>query len=100
MIIVIVRAEVDPDRIPELRPVLDTMMRETWAESGCLSYSMAIENEADGIISIVERWEDEAALRSHFGTEHMELFNRSIKDAIRTIDAKIYDAANERPLMA
>ena len=100
MIIVIVRAEVDPARIAELRPVLDTMMRATWEESGCLSYSMAIENEADGVISIVERWQDEAALRSHFGTAHMDVFNRSIKGAIRTMDAKIYDATNERPLMA
>jgi len=97
MIIVIARAEVDPDRIAELRPALDAMMRATWEESGCLSYSMAI--ESDSVVSIVERWHDEAALKSHFQTPHMAAFNAAVMGAVRSIDARMYDAANERNVM-
>ena len=46
MIIVIGRAEVDPADIAGLRPALDAMMRATWEESGCLSYSMAVEGDS------------------------------------------------------
>lgn len=98
MIIVIARAEVDPARIAELRPALDAMMRATWEESGCLSYSMAIESETDGVISIVERWQDEAALQAHFATPHMAAFEATVMAAIKTLDGTIYDVTGERPL--
>ena len=98
MIIVIARAEVDPGRLDELRPALDAMMRATWEESGCLSYSMAV--EGGSVVSIVERWQDVAALKSHFGTPHMAAFNAAVMGAVRSIDAKMYDASNERDVMA
>lgn len=98
MIIVIGRAEVDPSRIPALQPALDAMMRATWEESGCLSYSMAVENAVEGIVTIVERWTDIDALRAHFATPHMQAFNATIKGAARSIDVKMYDATNERSL--
>lgn len=98
MVIVIARAEVDPERLDELQPALDAMMRATWEESGCLGYSMAVECEDRGIISIVERWADEAALKAHFEVPHMAAFNAAIKGAVRSLDARIYDASNERPL--
>lgn len=99
MIIVIARAEVDPDRIEELQPALDAMMRATWEESGCLSYSMAIESRAGGVVSIVERWADEAALKAHFHAPHMADFNKAVTGALLSIDAKLYDVTNERPLV-
>lgn len=98
MITVIGRAEAEPARIPALQPALDAMMRATWDESGCLSYSMAVENAVEGIVTIVERWADIDALHAHFATPHMQTFNATIKGAARSIDVKIYDASNERSL--
>lgn len=99
MIIVVARAEFDPARLEELQPALDAMMRATWDESGCLSYSMAIENRAEGICTIVERWASEADLKAHFTTPHMAAFQKAIAGATRSIDAKLYDVVNERPLI-
>jgi quinol monooxygenase YgiN len=98
MIIVIARAEFEPGRLEALEPALAAMMRATWDESGCLSYSMAIENRGAGICTIVERWESEAALKAHFATPHMATFNAAVIGAVRSIDAKLYDVTNERPL--
>jgi quinol monooxygenase YgiN len=98
MIIVIARAEFDPARLEELEPALQAMMAATWAESGCLSYSMAIESRGDGICTIVERWASEADLKAHFATPHMAAFNKAIMGAVRSVDAKMYDATNERAL--
>lgn len=98
MIIVVARAEVDPAAIARLRPALDAMMRATWEESGCLSYSMAVESETEGVITIVERWADDAALMAHFQSPHMAAFNAAVAGAIRSLDGRIYDVTGERPL--
>lgn len=98
MIIIIARAEFDPARLDELQPALDAMMRATWEESGCLSYSMAIESRSEGICTITERWADESALKSHFASPHMAAFQAAIAGAARSVDATIYDVVNERPL--
>ncbi|MFZ4688359.1 MAG: putative quinol monooxygenase [Polymorphobacter sp.] len=99
MLIIIARIEFDPDRMDDIEPALDAMMRATWEESGCLSYSMAIENRALGICSITERWESEASLKSHFASPHMATFLAAIDGAARSTDAMMYDVVNERPLV-
>lgn len=99
MIIVIARVEFDPALLGEIEPALEAMMKATWEESGCLSYSMAIESRQEGVCSIVERWESEAALKTHFTTPHMAAFNAAIMGKVRGMDAHIYDATNERPLV-
>jgi quinol monooxygenase YgiN len=102
MIIIIGRAEVDPDRVEELRPALQAMMRHTFEESGCLSYSLAIEdpggNGRPAVLSIAERWADECALKEHFESDHMAAFNTAVDGAVWSIDVKMFDAENERPL--
>ena len=98
MIIVIARVEVEPEAIPRLQDALTAMMRATWEEPGCISYSMAVEDAASGIVSIVERWEDEAALKRHFTMPHMATFNAAVAGVVRSMDARLYDASNERPL--
>lgn len=101
MIIILGRVEVDPSRVPALRPAMQAMMRATFEESGCLSYSLALEHDgADGapaVITIAERWADEAAIRAHMDSPHMVEFNRIIDGAVLSADARMYDGANERP---
>lgn len=99
MIIVLARAEFDPARLDEIEPALEAMMRATWDESGCLSYSMAMENRAEGICTIVERWRSEADMKAHFTTPHMEAFKLAIAGVTHSIDAKMYEVVNERALM-
>jgi quinol monooxygenase YgiN len=102
MIIIIGRVEAVPERLPGLRQALTDMMRATWEESGCLSYSLAVEDEGGNgrpaVISIVERWESEAALAPHFNSPHMKTFNAAIAGAVLSLDVKMFDASGERPL--
>ncbi len=98
MIIVIARVEADPARLDELKPALAAMMRASWNESGCLSYSLAVEDAAAGVIIATERWASEADLTAHFASPHMATFNAAIAGAVRSMDARMYDVANERPL--
>lgn len=98
MIIVIARATFDPACLAELRPLLEDMMRATWEESGCLSYSMLIESEAEGIGMIVERWDSEASLQAHLASPHLAAFNMATAGMLQSVDARLYDVVNERPL--
>lgn len=98
MIIIIARVEFEPGVIDEVQPALDAMMRATWEESGCLSYSMAIENRAEGICTIVERWRSEDDLQSHFATEHMAAFMAATAGKTRGMDARVYTVTDEREL--
>ncbi|TFU01216.1 antibiotic biosynthesis monooxygenase [Polymorphobacter arshaanensis] len=100
MIIIIARAEVDPEALEIVEAAMAKMMRATWEEPGCISYSMAVEDRERGIISVVERWEDEAAIKRHFAMPHMAIFNAAVAGHGRSMDAKMYDAANERALPA
>ena len=102
MIIIAGRAEVDPAKVAGLKAALQAMMRATWEESGCLSYSLAIESdgtsETPAVISICERWADEAALKAHFTAPHMAAFNKAVAGALLSLDVKMYDVVNEREL--
>ncbi len=98
MIILIARCEVDPEALPALKPLVEQTMRATWDESECLSYSIAVESEAAGVMIIVERWRSEAALRDYLATPAMLAFHDALQPALVSLDVRIYDAAGERPL--
>lgn len=98
MIILVARIEVDPAAMPRLRPLLDRTMQATWNETGCLSYSIAVESEAEGVISIVERWNDEKALLDYLATPAMVEFHDIITGFQVSLDARIYDVTGERVL--
>ena len=93
MIIVIGRAEIDPAALPAILPQLAGMMAATRAEDGCISYSLAVEDAAAGIMTIAERWRDLAALQAHLATPHMAAFNAASRGMIRSLVATRYDAS-------
>ncbi len=99
MIIVIARVEIDPGAIAALEPAVAAIIAATVVESGCLFYSIAIEDRARGSCTITERWTDEAALRAHLQTPHVAAFNAAMAGKVRGMDARLFDGVNERPLV-
>lgn len=98
MIILIARCEIEPTMLAGLQPLLDRTMQATWDESDCLGYSIAVESEAAGVVTIVERWRSEAALLDYLATPAMLDFHDALQPALLGVDARIYDVAGERPL--
>jgi quinol monooxygenase YgiN len=99
MLIVIARAEADPADVGLLRGALSDLMRATRNESGCISYSLAIEAEGGAgepaVISIAERWADIASLRAHLHMPHMAAFNAAVLGKVKNLDARLYRVAEE-----
>ena len=98
MIILIARCEIAPAALSRLRPLLERTMQSTWEESACLGYSIAIESEGPGVVTIVERWLSEAALLEYLSTPDMLDFHDTLQAGVISLDARIYDVSGERPL--
>ncbi|WP_448580035.1 putative quinol monooxygenase [Thermaurantiacus sp.] len=101
MLIVIGRAEADSADVAALRGAMADLMQATRAETGCISYSLAVEDEGGeerpATIAIAERWADEAALKAHMGQPHMSAFNAKAAGKLRLVEVKLYRAGEEIP---
>lgn len=99
MVIVVGEMIVRPERLQEFLQEVAVMEEVTRQEDGCISYAMALDDEATGAISIAERWRDEAALRTHLATDNVKQFIERCGPMIVSISGKLYDAINEREVM-
>ena len=69
---VIARIKARPGQIDEMRALLAGLIKPTRAEAGCIRYEL-LHNMADPLdFTFVEEWRDDAALESHFNTEHVK----------------------------
>ena len=99
MIIVLGYMKLDPSAIDDhLKAAMQTAMAATRQEEGCYRYSLPLENEADGTVSISELWASEDALKAHGKAPHMATFGTALKGKVRGMDIKMYDGGNERPI--
>jgi len=87
--------------IDALRGAATEMMRATRAaEPGCLEYAFALDLSEPGLLRIIERWVDEAALAAHFATPHMGAFNQALGGArILGASVKAYAGSEVRTIM-
>jgi quinol monooxygenase YgiN len=102
MIIVEGWVRLDSKDIDALRGAAAEMMRATRAaEPGCLEYAFAVDLAEPGLLRVIERWVDEAALTAHFATPHMAAFNQALWGAkILGASIKAYAANEVRTIMA
>ncbi len=55
-----------------LQSVLMGLIAPTRKESGCITYELLQNKENSGEFTFVEEWQDEAALKAHFATDHIQ----------------------------
>lgn len=64
----------DPSKLDQAREVLATMSAASEAEEGCHCYRFGFDVAEEGLCHLIEHWEDQAALDTHFGSAHMATF--------------------------
>jgi quinol monooxygenase YgiN len=100
MIIVEGWVRLAPADIERLRAPAAEMMRATRTEAGCLDYAFAADLSDPGLLRVIERWADEAALTAHFATPHMATFNQALAGAaIEGASITVYAAETLRTIM-
>lgn len=88
MLIVLAKAKVGAGAMDAFRAAVADMVTASHAEGGCITYAFTQDVLDPGVIHIVEKWQDEAALTAHFATPHMAAFGA----AIAGIDFQVIEA--------
>ncbi|MFM7404436.1 MAG: putative quinol monooxygenase [Erythrobacter sp.] len=88
MLIVLAKAQVGEAALEAAKAVIADMVAASNAEEGCITYAFTQDLVQPGIIHIVEKWTDEAALAAHFATPHMAAFGAGIAG----LDFKVIEA--------
>ena len=57
--------------LPRALPAMAAMVAASRAEPGCIAYAYAQDLFDPGLIHVVERWRDRAALIAHFASPHL-----------------------------
>lgn len=69
---VIARVQARPGKTNELLSVLSSLVEPTRKEPGCLSYKLLQNNEDPTDFTLIEEWQSNTALESHFATKHFK----------------------------
>jgi quinol monooxygenase YgiN len=98
MIHVIASIHTAPGRRGDVLKAFHSLTPEVLAEAGCIEYGTAIdlENAIDGqpagrpdMVTVVEKWQDPAALRAHLVAPHMQKFREIVKDLVTKVEIRV-----------
>jgi quinol monooxygenase YgiN len=78
MLIVLAKAQVGEGAMAPAMAAIAEMVAASNAEEGCIAYAFTQDVLQPGVLHIVEKWQDEAALVAHFATPHMAAFGAAI----------------------
>jgi len=99
VLIVAVRAIIEPEAIDKVRAALSTMEEQSRDEAGCLDYAFSLEISDSSRLRVFERWESMEALETHFATPHMAAFMQALGSlSPKDLQIKCYEIAGERQM--
>lgn len=100
MLIVLAKAKLGGGVTDAARAAIAAMVAASNAEEGCIAYAFTEDLLEPGVIHIVEKWTDEAALVEHFATPHMAAFQAALATLnFQVIEAVKYHADEGSPVM-
>ncbi|CDI01791.1 putative Antibiotic biosynthesis monooxygenase [Candidatus Competibacter denitrificans Run_A_D11] len=69
---IVARVTAKPDRVAELRAVLETLLTPTRQEAGCRRYILLQNQQEPTGFTFVEEWVDAAAIDNHMKSAHLQ----------------------------
>ena len=101
MISVIASITVKPSRRSDFLEIFKANVPAVRAESGCIEYFPAVDIPADlppqvldeNVVTIIEKWEDLAALRAHLASPHMKEYKEKVADIVDNVSLKVLQEA-------
>jgi quinol monooxygenase YgiN len=85
-----------PENAAKLKAAAAPLIAATREEPGCLAYTFAEDLGEPGLIHILERWADEAALDAHNKTAHLAAFMGALPTlGLTALRLARYDAETE-----
>ena len=69
---IVARITALPDKVNDVRLLLEALIEPTRSEAGCISYEL-LQNKADATdFTFVEEWSGDQALDAHLGSKHIQ----------------------------
>lgn len=88
-----------PENLAALKAAAAILVEATRREAGCIAYAFAEDISEPGLVHIVERWADDAALAAHNKTPHLAAFMGALPSlGLTGFRVARYDAAGETVL--
>jgi quinol monooxygenase YgiN len=98
MIFVAGTLTVKPTLVADFMHDVNAMADRVRGEQGCFHYSLLAQDSKSGLINVLERWADDAALATHLKQPWVvEFFNKYVGHLL-AMNLKVYDISGERPL--
>lgn len=98
MILVLGTIRIPEGTLSEARPAMATMIAASRAEDGCLAYAYSLDVLDDGLIHVIEKWRDRAALNAHFESAHLAEWRRQFERlGITDRDLQLYEISEGEP---
>jgi quinol monooxygenase YgiN len=98
MIHVIATVELNPGTRDKFLAEFRKLIPDVKAEVGCIEYGPAIDAETDipiqfkigpDKVTIIEKWEDAAALKAHGVAPHMQAYRARVKGFVRGMELRV-----------
>jgi quinol monooxygenase YgiN len=102
MIHVIASIRTAPGRRDDVLRAFRLLVPQVLAEAGCIEYGTAVdlENAVDGqpaarpdMVTVIEKWQDPAALRAHLAAPHMVQFREKVKELVAGVEIRVLSPA-------
>ena len=78
------------------RPHMETMIRASRGEAGCIDYAYAVDLLDPGLVRVSERWESRAALDRHLVSDHIRAWRACWPEGgISDRSLRLYEAEAE-----
>ena len=75
---------------------METMIKASREEAGCIEYAYSRDLLDPNLLRIIERWQDKAALVSHFAEPHMAVFRAALAEVgPQDLQVRMYEADPE-----
>lgn len=98
MILVLGTVRIPEGTLNEAMPAMATMIAASRAEDGCLAYAYSLDVLDDGLIHVIEKWRDRAALNAHFETAHLAEWRHQFERlGITDRDLQLYEISEGEP---
>ena len=102
MIHVIASIHTAAGRRDDVLKTFHALRPEVLAEAGCIEYGTAVDLDGvlDGqpaarpnLVTVIEKWQDPAALRAHLAASHMVAFREKVKDIVTGVEIRVLEPA-------
>ena len=98
MIFVAGTMTMNPAIIADFQHDVAALRPKVLGEAGCHHYSLLVEDAANGLINVLEQWDDEAALVVHLKMPWITDFFAKYVGHMQTSTVRVCEISEERPL--